>query len=294
MYALRDVGELKAELATERVHALNPDVDVRTYAARLDATNATDLIAQYDLVIDCTDNFSTKFLLNDFCVQLGKPAIFASVYQYEGQLQVVRPDRLSACLRCVWPEATRDGIVGNCAEAGVLGAVPGVFGSLQAFEALKVLLDLPGQLSDEVLVLDLLRLSVSRVKTRRSSSCPEHAVSRAQAAQASSAGTQIRPADMEVTSEYVHQAADKLDLVDIREPYEVVEIPTPFREARHIPLAQLLHGPAALSPFAKTVLICASGRRSLAATQELRSRGMENVYSLRGGIKGVREAAANH
>jgi adenylyltransferase/sulfurtransferase len=111
MYALADVGKLKAELATERVRALNPDVDVRAYTTRLDALNAPDLIAQHDLVIDCTDNFSTKFLLNDYCVQLGKPVVFASVYQYEGQLQVVQPG--SACLRCVWPEATRDGIVGN-------------------------------------------------------------------------------------------------------------------------------------------------------------------------------------
>ncbi len=108
MYALADVGQLKAELATARVRALNPDVDVHTYTVRLDATNAPDIIAQYDLVIDCTDNFATKFLLNDICVQKRVPVIFSSVYQYEGQLQVVRPDRDGACLRCVWPEATRD------------------------------------------------------------------------------------------------------------------------------------------------------------------------------------------
>jgi adenylyltransferase/sulfurtransferase len=291
MYALKDVGELKAELATERVCALNPDVDVRAHCVRLDATNAADLIAQYDLVIDCTDNFSTKFLLNDFCLQLGKPAIFASVYQYEGQLQVVRPDRGGACLRCVWPEATRDGIVGNCAEAGVLGAVPGVFGSLQAFEALKALLDLPGQLTNEVLVLDLLQLSVSRVKTRRTSSCPEHAVSRALAARAA-LSSQTPPADLEVTSDYLEHTAEKLDLVDIREPHELLETPAPFPGVRHVPMARLLQGETVLSPTVKTVLVCASGRRSLAATQELRSRGMENVYSLRGGVKGVRELAA--
>src|ERR1700730_3471417 len=182
MYALADVGQLKAELAADRVRALNPDVDVRAYTVRLDALNAPALIAQHDLVIDCTDNFATKFLLNDYCVQLGKPVVFASVYQYEGQLQIVRPG--SACLRCVWPEATRDGIVGNCAEAGVLGPVPGIFGGLQAFEAMKLLLDLPGQLNNELLVLDLLALSTSRVRTKRAAACPEHAISRAAAAQA--------------------------------------------------------------------------------------------------------------
>ncbi len=174
----RDVGEHKAILAADRLRALNPEIDARAYTIRLTADNASELVSEYDLVIDCTDNFSTKFLLNDVCVRLRKPVIFSSVYQYEGQLQVVRPDRDGACLRCVWPEATRDGLVGNCAEAGVLGPVPGVFGSLQALEALKTLLDLPGQLGNELLVLDLLTMSTSRVRIKRAATCPDHASSR--------------------------------------------------------------------------------------------------------------------
>jgi sulfur-carrier protein adenylyltransferase/sulfurtransferase len=282
MYALADVGKLKAELAAERVRARNPDVDVRAYATRLDALNARDLIAQHDLVIDCTDNFSTKFLLNDYCVQLGKTVIFASVYQYEGQLQVVRPG--SACLRCVWPEATRDGIVGNCSEAGVLGPVPGILGGLQALEAMKLLLNLPGQLSDELLVLDLLTLSTSRVRTKRAKACPEHAISPATAAQAA-AGT---PSSLEVTYDTLDQASEAgFDIVDIREPHELQEIPTPSSRSRNVPMAQLLHGQPPFAPTRKTVLVCASGRRSLAATQELRERGLANIYSLRGGVKGL-------
>ncbi len=114
-----------------------------------------------------------------FAVRLRKPVIFSSVYQFEGQLPGrVRPDRDGACLRCVWPEATRDGLVGNCVEAGVLGPVPGVFGSLQALEALKTLLDLPGQLGNELLVLDLLTMSTARVRIKRAASCPDHASSR--------------------------------------------------------------------------------------------------------------------
>jgi adenylyltransferase/sulfurtransferase len=277
MYALADVGKLKAELATDRVRALNPDVDVRAYTARLDALNARDLIAQHDLVIDCTDNFSTKFLLNDSCVQLGKPVVFASVYQYEGQLQIVQPG--SACLRCVWPEATRDGIVGNCSEAGVLGPVPGIFGGLQAFEAMKLLLDLPGQLNNELLVLDLLTLSTSRVRTKRSTACPEHAISRASA---------DAPASLELSFDTLDQAYDAgFDIVDIREPQELQEIPTPSSHSRNVPMAQLLYGQPAFTPTRKTVLVCASGRRSLAATQELRDRGLANIYSLRGGVKGL-------
>jgi len=282
MYALADVGKLKAELAADRVRALNPDVDVRAYTTRLGALNAPDLIAQHDLVIDCTDNFTTKFLLNDYCVQLGKPVVFASVYQYERQLQIVRPG--SACLRCVWPEATRDGIVGNCAEAGVLGPVPGIFGGLQAFEAMKLLLDLPGQLNDELLVLDLLTLSTSRVRTKRASSCPEHAISRATAAQAAA----VAQANLEVTFDTLDQAYDAgFDIVDIREPNELQETPTPTSHSRNIPMAELLHGQPPFAPARKTLLVCASGRRSLAATQELRERGVADIYSLRGGVKGL-------
>jgi molybdopterin/thiamine biosynthesis adenylyltransferase/molybdopterin synthase catalytic subunit/rhodanese-related sulfurtransferase len=281
MYALADVGQLKAELASARVRALNPDVDVHTYPVRLDAATAPEIIGQYDLVIDCTDNFSTKFLLNDVCVQKRVPVIFSSVYQYEGQIQVVRPDRDGACLRCVWPEATRDGIVGNCAEAGVLGPVPGTFGSLQAFEALKLLLDLPGQLGQEVLMLDLLTLSISRVRAERATACPDHAGS----AQIQAKSPTSDPATLEVDFESLADArAAGYDIVDIREPKEIEEIPTPTQNARHIPMAQLLYGSPTFTPAGKTLLVCASGRRSLAATQELRSRGLSAIYSLRGGV----------
>jgi adenylyltransferase/sulfurtransferase len=318
LYSLADVGERKAELAAVRVRALNPEVDIRIHAVRLDSSNASQIIEQYDLVVDCTDNFSTKFLLNDVCVLLGKPVIFSSVYQYEGQLQVVRPDRGGACLRCVWPEATRDGIVGNCAEAGVLGPVPGTFGSLQAFEALKLILGLPGQLSEELLVLDLLTMSISRVRTRRSVNCPEHARSRVMA-------SGERPEQLaEMAAEAIEVEFDSLqdalqagfELIDIRESREVAESPTPAARARHVPMAELLHGQAALlshrpgqesdsqrdppnrlggdadeSRGDKFLLICASGRRSLAAAQELRSRGLRGIYSLRGGLTALRSPA---
>jgi rhodanese-related sulfurtransferase len=224
--------------------------------------------------------------------------IFSSVYQYEGQLQVVRPDRDGACLRCVWPEATRDGIVGNCAEAGVLGPVPGTFGSLQAFEALKLLLDLPGQLGQELLVLDLLTMSISRVRAKRAATCPDHAraaltqtqIQTQSQGQApgqgpgrTTAADATAPLDLDFDSLDDARIAG-YDIVDIREPYEIAETPTPTEHARHIPMAQLLHGTPAFTPAGKTLLVCASGRRSLAATQELRSRGLNEVYSLRGGV----------
>jgi sulfur-carrier protein adenylyltransferase/sulfurtransferase len=288
LYALADCGRLKAELAAERLRALNPDVDVRVHPMRFDAANGPALVESCDLAIDCTDNFATKFLLNDLAVRLGKPVILSSVYQFEGQLQVVRPDRGGACLRCIWPEATRDGLVGNCAEAGVLGPVPGLFGSLQALEALKVLLDLPGQLGDELLVVDLLTHSVSRVRARRAEACRD--------------GTCVRlgPVEsgrdrgaLELRFDDLGAAIEQgFTLIDVREPHEVREAPLPASPVREIPLHALLElilrepgsGARALDPRGKYLLVCASGKRSLAGAQELRARGFESAYSLPGGL----------
>jgi sulfur-carrier protein adenylyltransferase/sulfurtransferase len=288
LYSLADVGKPKVELAAARLHALNPEVEVRTYAMRLDAAEAPAIIERYSLIIDCTDNFSTKFMLNDTCVRLHKPVIFSSVYQYEGQLQVVRPERGGACLRCVWPEATRDGLVGNCAEAGVLGPVPGTFGTLQALEALKLVLDLPGQLADELLILDLLTLAVTRVRTRRAADCPEHTRTRR--------ATEARSEDqdnIELRFDSLEEAmTDGFEIVDIREPHEVSRLAAPCANVWHIPIAQLLHGQSTMTASRRYLLVCASGKRSLAAAQELRSRGYGKIFSLHGGIAALTQSAA--
>ena len=142
LYSLADVGRPKVELAAERLRALNPTLDLRIHRTRLGTENVAALIDGYDVILDCTDTIASKLALNDACVQSGQAAVFASVYQYEGQLQVLRPGG-GPCLRCVWPETVRDGLVGVCAEAGVLGPVPGILGTLQALEALKLLLGLP-------------------------------------------------------------------------------------------------------------------------------------------------------
>ncbi|MGH8299273.1 MAG: ThiF family adenylyltransferase [Steroidobacteraceae bacterium] len=282
LYSLADVGKPKVELAAARLRALNPEVEVCTHALRLDASTAPTIIEPYSLVIDCTDNFSTKFMLNDTCVRLRKPVIFSSVYQYEGQLQVLRPDRAGACLRCVWPEATRDGLVGNCAEAGVLGPVPGTFGTLQALEALKLLLDLPGQLAEELLVLDLLTLTVTRVRTRRAADCPEHARRRQAREDTGARGEQV---SIELHFDSLDEAVtDGFEVIDVREPHEIARFATPCATVRHFPVAQLLHGQPAMPASRRYLLVCASGKRSLAAAHELRSRGYGEVFSLRGGI----------
>jgi adenylyltransferase/sulfurtransferase len=287
LYALADVGAPKAELAAARIAALNPEVDVRAHVVRLAAENAAAIIAPYDLVIDCSDNFATRFLLNDVGMQLNKPVVLASVYQYEGQLQVVRAHPDAACLRCVWPEATRDGVVGNCAQAGVLGPVPGVLGSLQALEALKILLDLPGQLGDEVLIVNLLTLSSTKLRTQRPSECRGRVC----------VHINIQKEDSSVNEESLEVAFASLDdaaaqgfvVVDVREPQELEAWPTPCRSARHIPMRTLLYGDSALAVDGKYLLVCAVGQRSLAAAGELRARGMRAVFSQAGGVAALVE-----
>jgi molybdopterin/thiamine biosynthesis adenylyltransferase/molybdopterin synthase catalytic subunit/rhodanese-related sulfurtransferase len=282
LYSFDAIGRPKAQLAATRLRALNPDVEVQVYNLRLTVANAADLISGWDLIIDCTDNFSSKFLLNDACVTARKPAILSSIYQYEGQLQVIRPDSHGACLRCIWPEATRDGLVGNCAEAGVLGPVPGVFGSLQALEALKILLGLPGQLGDELLVMDLLTLQISRMKARRASACASGRCVRIPAA-----STLANEAlEIEFASLSAAQAAG-YTVIDIREPEEVADEPLPGTGIRLMPMQQLLHSDSTLSKNERFLLVCASGRRSLAAAQTLHARGFSEVVSLTGGASGL-------
>jgi adenylyltransferase/sulfurtransferase len=282
LYALADVGRPKVELAAERLRALNPALDVRIHRTRLDAGNVAALIDGYDVILDCTDTIASKLTLNDACVHSGQAAIFASVYQYEGQLQVLRPGA-GPCLRCVWPETVRDGLVGVCAEAGVLGPVPGVLGTLQALEALKLLLGLPGQLTDAVLMVDLTTLAVTRVRARRAADCPQHALRAAAPGPGS--------ADIELAFDSLHAAhAAGFVLIDIREPAERARTPLAHPEVGAMPLAELLYGDRTLAPQ-RCLLVCAAGVRSLAAARELRARGHAEVYSLRGGLAALERTA---
>lgn len=289
-YALTDCGKPKAELAATRVRALNPEVRVDTHPLRLDATNADALAAPYELVIDCSDNFSTKFLLNDLALRARKPVLFASVYQYEGQLQRVAGDADSPCLRCVWPEATRDGLVGNCAEAGVLGPVPGVFGSLQALEALKLLLGLPGLAKDEMLIFDLVTLSSQRLRARRAADCVAHGgAARPPAPQAPSGVAALDAIELQFGS-LAEAAAAGYTVIDVRDSRERLAEPMPV-SSLHLPMSKLLSEAPALEASGRYLLVCVSGKRSAAAADLLRSQGLPECRSLRGGLKGLKSTA---
>lgn len=277
IYALAQVGEHKASLAEAAVKRINPQVLVETHQVRLDAGNALELIRGYDIVIDCTDNFRTKYLINDAAVLAHRPAVFASVYQYEGQLQVYQPAPGHACLRCLWPDAVADGVVGNCAEAGVLGPVPGTFGALQALLALKILLKLPGQLDGELLLLDFMNFSSVKIKAPRRAECHAPDCAHIRDIAPEDAGIEL------VLSSLAEAARRGLDVIDIRTAEEFAERPTPVR---HIPMAVLLASPREISAEREYLLVCASGKRSLAAARELRKRGLA-VRSLAGGLQNL-------
>jgi adenylyltransferase/sulfurtransferase len=251
----------------------------------MNSANAERLAAGYDLVLDCSDNFSTKFLLNDVALRLKLPVLFASVYQYEGQLQLVSGDALSPCLRCVWPEATRDGLVGNCAEAGVLGPVPGVFGSLQALEALKLLLGLPGLAANEMLIFDLVTLSTQRLRARLAPDCEAH-----RHAQAPMAAAPREEIDLQFASLAEAQATG-FTLIDVRDASERISEPMPVPNSLHLPMSKLLSRATTLDLAGNYLLVCATGKRSAAAADLLRSQGLRACRSLRGGLKGLKSSA---
>jgi sulfur-carrier protein adenylyltransferase/sulfurtransferase len=275
IYALADVGKQKTDLARAAIAAINPAVQVETHAANFDADNALELVRRHDVVVDCSDNFRAKYLINDAAVLAQRPAVFASVYQYEGQLQVYKPEPKHACLRCLWPDAIADGMVGNCAEAGVLGPVPGAFGTLQALLTLKILLHMGGQLEGELLLLDFMNFSSLKIKASRRAECRAPACVHIQ-------DVAREDLDIEVAGVSLATATERgFEIIDIRSAEEVAEHPA---AARHIPMHELLANPGLLGGGRRALLVCATGKRSLATAQALRKRGLA-VHSLAGGLQ---------
>jgi adenylyltransferase/sulfurtransferase len=275
IYRLSDIGRSKIDLARAAITALNPSVEVEAHTGRLDADNAIELIRRYDVVVDCSDNFRTKYLINDAAVLAQRPAVFASVYQYEGQLQVYKPEPGHACLRCLWPDAVADGVVGNCAEAGVLGPVPGAFGALQALLTLKILLRIPEQLGGKLLLFDFMNFSSLKINAPRRVECRAPACAHVRGLAREDPGIEIKFGSLE------DAARRGFDVIDIRTAREFAEQPTP---ARHIPMGDLLANPGLLEEGREALLVCASGKRSRAAAEQLRKRGVA-VRSLAGGLQ---------
>jgi len=282
IYAARDIGERKVDLAARHVAALNPSVQVQTYPQPLHAGNVVEVFSEYDLVLECTDDMRSRYLSSDAATVTGKPLVLASVYQYEGQLQVMDATPGSPCLRCLWPQPPSPEAVGSCVLSGVLGPAPGVLGTMQAMEALKLLLDLPRARADALVLVNLLDNTMQRLPIDPAAGCALHGSCIEQARRALD---QSRThAGLEQVFANLALAVDAgYRLVDLRGSEEIAAAPLEGVTALQISSGDVLARAGELE-HGRVLLICASGRRSLHAAEQLRAAGFNEVYSLAGGV----------
>jgi adenylyltransferase/sulfurtransferase len=287
-----DVGRPKTEAARARLSNLNPDVNITTYETRLTSENALALFKDYDVIVDGTDNFPTRYLVNDACLLLGKPNIYGSIFRFEGQVTVFgMPD--GPCYRCLYPEPPPPGLVPSCAEGGVLGVLPGIVGSLQALEAIKLILGRGDLLSGRLVLFDALALKFRELKLRKNSDCPMCGV-HPKIQQlidynefCGIRGEEEPEGDLhvpEMTARELKQRleqGDDLFILDVREPheYQICNL-----KGHLIPLGELPRRVHELDSSHEIVAHCRSGKRSAQAVDFLRKAGFRKIYNLRGGI----------
>jgi sulfur-carrier protein adenylyltransferase/sulfurtransferase len=297
LHGTKDIGRAKLESATDRLGDVNPHVRVVPHPVRLTAENALQLLAGYDVVVDGTDNFPTRYLVNDACVLLGIPNVYGSVFRWEGQLSVFGAPG-GPCYRCLFREPPPPGLVPNCAEGGVLGVLPGIIGSLQAMETIKLLLGAGESMSGRLLIFDALEMSWREVGLRRNPDCPV----------CGDAPTQTELIDYELFCGVTRPGAgggdttdpvDQLDapelsaalgsqtppfLLDVREPWEWAVSNLSAHGARLIPMAELAERMGELPSDREIVVYCRSGERSQTAARTLSQAGFNVVVNLRGGM----------
>jgi adenylyltransferase/sulfurtransferase len=283
LYAAADVGRSKAELAADRLRKLNPFIEVLIHEGRADTATLPGLFAEYDIVLDCTDNFRTKYLLADAAILFGKPVVQASIHRFEGQMLTIAPGSEGGCLRCLWPEPPPEGMIGNCAEVGVLGVVPGLFGTLQAAEVLKRLLGLPGTLDNHLLIFDALTLETRRIARARDEACllcgDAPTIRTLQAANPERLDFELDPA------EFTDDALGRFQIVDLREPEERESAPLP--DALQAPFSAFDAAHPPFDAMRPVLLVCATGRRSRIAAEKLKAQGWTEIYSAIGGASAL-------
>jgi sulfur-carrier protein adenylyltransferase/sulfurtransferase len=290
-----DVGRSKLASAKDRLNAINPHVDVQTYEVALSSENALKLFEPYDVILDGTDNFPTRYLTNDACVLLGKPNAYGSIFRFEGQASVFGLKE-GPCYRCLYPEPPPPGLVPSCAEGGVLGVLPGVIGVIQATEAIKLITGIGDPLVGRFLIYDALHMKFRELKLRKDPDCPvcgTHPTVTKLIDYEQFCG--IHPAApepvsatanaTEITAVQLKQRldrGDKLMIVDVREPneYQINRIPG----STLIPLGEVPRRYKELDPQDELVMQCKSGVRSAKAADFLRSVGFSKVLNLKGGI----------
>jgi molybdopterin/thiamine biosynthesis adenylyltransferase/rhodanese-related sulfurtransferase len=290
LHGTSDVGRTKLASARDRLYDINPNVIVELHDARLTSANALEMLRRYDLIVDGTDNFATRYLVNDACVLLGIPNVYGSIFRFEGQASVFStPD--GPCYRCLFPEPPPVDSVPNCAEGGVLGVLPGMVGTIQAAEAIKLVLGIGRTLAGRLLLIDALTMEYRSVQLRRDPECPacgtrtittlidydEFCGSAPPVPSASDAVGEISPA--ELAALLVHGG---VDLIDVREPHEWDA--GHVTGARLVPLGQLGAAIATLDPEREVVVMCRSGGRGANAAAQLRAAGFTRVRNLSGGL----------
>ena len=293
IHRTEDVGRLKVESAKERIAAINPQVAVTTYNTKLTRDNVLDIIKGYDVVIDGTDNFQTRYLVNDACVFQKTPNIYGSIFRFDGQATVFAPFK-GPCYRCLYPEPPPPGMVPSCAEGGVLGVLPGIIGVIQATEAVKLIIGKGEPLIGRLLIYNALEMRFREVRLRRSPDCPvcgdhptitqlvdyEEFCGLGHGAEATDGHSEYDLGPGEV--QQVLAQDTKVVLLDVREPheFEIVKIDG----ARLIPLSELHLRTNELDTADMIVTYCHHGQRSLTAIKTLEKFGFRKLKHLRGGI----------
>ncbi|HEX9638533.1 MAG TPA: molybdopterin-synthase adenylyltransferase MoeB [Acidobacteriota bacterium] len=287
------IGRPKVDSAAERIGSINPGVEVRKHPVRLTSDNALEIFRDYDLIIDGTDNFPTRYLTNDACVLLDKPTVYGSIFRFEGQVTLFH-HRGGPCYRCLYPEPPPPGLVPSCAEGGVLGVLPGIIGMIQALEAIKVLTGIGENLSGRLLIFDALALSFRELKLRRDPACPvcgeQPTITKLidyEEFCGLRRGQAPEPSVPEITPTEYKARLDRgepMVLIDVREPHEV-EI-CRIAGSHLIPLGEIESHLAELEPYRgrPIVIHCRSGARSAKAVGMLARKGFDNLWNLQGGI----------
>ena len=291
LYGTKDVGRKKLEVARERVAQINPNVDVQTYDTRLTSDNALGILREYDVVVDGTDNFPTRYLVNDACVLLQKPNVYGSIFRFEGQASVFDA-RAGPCYRCLYAEPPPPGLVPSCAEGGVLGVLPGIIGSIQAVETLKILLGKGDTLVGRLLVFDALRMKFRELKLRKNPECPicgtnptiKELIDYEEFCGLRGPSEQVSE-EAQITVEELSGRIGKgqeVVLLDVREPmeWEIAHLD----RAVLMPVAQVPARMNELSTADEIVVYCKTGARSGRITNFLRDLGFRKVKNLVGGI----------
>ena len=284
------VGKPKLESARARLTALNPHVAIETHATALDSSNALRIMADYDVVVDGTDNFETRYLTNDACFLLKKPNVYGSIFRFEGQASVFWPEK-GPCYRCLYPEPPPPGLVPSCAEGGVLGILPGVVGGIQATEALKILLGVGEPLVGRLLLYDALAMRFEELKLRRDPKCPlcgeSPTITELQdyvafcgigRGEETEAVEEISALELKRRVD----AGEPLELIDVRDPHEFAICRIPG--TRLVPLGSLLEHLHEFDSAKTYVVHCKSGVRSAKAIGQLRRAGFKRLLNLRGGV----------